>query len=208
MGQEQEAGRAAERALLESADLTGRMAQTHADEIGALAVAVLDTLRAGGKLLFCGNGGSAADAQHLAAEYVIRFKENRRALAALALTTDSSVLTAGGNDLGYDQVFARQVAALGRPGDLLFLHSTSGNSTNLIEAARTAREMGIGTVGILARDGGALRAEVDRALVVPTDVTARAQEVHLAIGHIICDWVDGQVLAGALEDGPGGGGHG
>ena len=103
MGQEQEAGRAAERALLESADLTGRMAQTHADEIGALAVAVLDTLRAGGKLLFCGNGGSAADAQHLAAEYVIRFKENRRALAALALTTDSSVLTAGGNDLGYDQ---------------------------------------------------------------------------------------------------------
>jgi D-sedoheptulose 7-phosphate isomerase len=136
--------------------------------------------------MFCGNGGSAADAQHLATEYVVRFRTERRPLAALALTTDTSLLTAAGNDYGFDHIFARQVRALGVSGDLLFLHSTSGESRNLIEAARAARDAEVTTVGLLARGGGALLHYVDRALIVPTDSGAHAQELHLAIGHAIC----------------------
>ncbi len=156
----------------------------------------VETLRDGGTLLFAGNGGSAADAQHLAAEYVVRFRRERRGLPALALTVDTSVLTAGANDFGYETVFARQVEAVGSPGDLLFLHSTSGESENLIVAADAAREKGIRTVGILARDGGRLRQRVDRAVVVPTDSTARAQEIHLAIGHVVCELVDREMAGG------------
>lgn len=171
-----------------------RLAEQTADSLAADVAAVADltlrTLEQGGTLYFCGNGGSAADSQHLAAEYVVRFARDRRALPALALTVDTSVLTAGGNDLGFDEVFARQVAALGRRGDLLFLHSTSGSSRNLLRAAEVAREAGLHTVAFLARDGGALKGAVDRALVVATDVTAHAQEIHLALGHAICDLVD------------------
>ena len=165
------------------------------EDISALVDATLATLRGGGKILFCGNGGSAADAQHLAAEYVVRFSRDRRPLAAIALTTDSSILTAAGNDFGFEAVFERQVQALARPGDLLILHSTSGNSDNLVRAARAARALEIRTCALLARDGGALRSEVDLALVVPTDSTARAQELHLTIGHIVCDLVE-EALAG------------
>lgn len=160
------------------------------DEIAGLARRCVDTVRGGGKLIFCGNGGSAADAQHLAAEYVVRFARARRALPAIALTTDTSVLTAAGNDFGFDAVFARQVEALARPGDLLVLHSTSGESENLLAAADQARSMGVATVALLAKGGGRLKDRVDVALVVPTDVTARAQELHLAIGHLVCDVVD------------------
>lgn len=148
---------------------------------------VVRALQKGHKLLFCGNGGSAADAQHLAAEYVVRFRNDRRALAALALTVDSSVLTACGNDFGFERVFARQVEALGRRGDVLFLHSTSGESDNLLAAAEAGRRGGLTTVAMLARGGGRLRGRVDIAVVVPTETTARAQEVHLAIGHIVCE---------------------
>lgn len=176
--------------LLEIARLTERVAESHAAALAEVAGRTLATLRAGGKLLFCGNGGSAADAQHLAAEYVVRFAAQRVALPALALTTDTSVLTAAANDFGFEWVFARQVQALGRPGDVLFLHSTSGRSANLIRAATVAREADIHTIAFLARDGGALKDEVDQALILPTDVTARAQELHLAMGHLICDWVD------------------
>ncbi len=158
--------------------------------VDEVAERTLETLRAGGTLLFCGNGGSAADAQHLAAEYVVRFARERAPLPAIALTVDTSILTAGGNDYGFDQVFARQLRALGRPGDLLFLHSTSGNSPNLLEAAKVAREVGVRTVGMLAKGGGALAPIVDHAVIVPTDVTARAQEMHLAVGHMICEYVD------------------
>lgn len=147
-------------------------------------------LREGGKVMFCGNGGSAADAQHLATEYVVRFRTDRRSLPAIALTTDSSLLTAAANDYGFTHVFARQVAALGRSGDVLFLHSTSGESANLLEAAREARAMGVITVALLARGGGLLRTAVDHALVLPTDDGAHAQELHLAIGHAICDQVE------------------
>lgn len=171
-------------------DLAERVGAEMTDEIRAVAERVVEVLRGGGRLLFCGNGGSAADAQHLAAEYVVRFRRDRRPLAAIALTTDTSILTAGANDFGFDTVFRRQVEALGRAGDLLFLHSTSGESRNLLEAAEAARSAGVETVALLARDGGPLRSLVDHALVVPTDSTALAQSLHLAIGHIVCDHVD------------------
>lgn len=179
-----------EAALAEHAAVLQRVSKEMAGEIEGLAGAVLDTLRSGGKLLFCGNGGSAADAQHLAAEYIIRFKADREALPALALTTDTSVLTAGVSDLGFERLYARQVRALARRGDMLVIHSTSGESEGLIQAARAAREAGVRTAALLAKGGGRLRHEVDLALVVPTDATARAQEMHITIGHIVCELVD------------------
>jgi len=145
------------------------------------------TVRAGRTILFAGNGGSAAHAQHIATEYVVRFNPvARRAVPALALSTDSSLVTAAGNDLGFDQVFARQVEAHGRAGDLLVLISTSGGSANLLRAAEAARAQGVVTVGLLAKDGGRLKGLVDLAIVVPTDDTALAQEIQLAIDHHVC----------------------
>ena len=176
--------------LVELSELAAVCARDLAEPIAQAGSMVLETLEQGGSLLFCGNGGSAADAQHLAAEYVIRFKRTRGPLRALALTTDTSVLTAGANDFGFAYVFARQVEALGREGDLLFLHSTSGDSENLLRAAEAARTAGVRTVALLARGGGRLREEVDLALVIPTETVARAQELHLAIGHAICERVD------------------
>lgn len=182
--------------LAHHAEVVHEVAEHLVDEIAQLAELVLGTVRSGGKLLFCGNGGSAADAQHLAAEYVIRVSRDREAIPAIALTTDTSVLTAGGNDFGFERVFERQVRALARPGDLLLMHSTSGASQNLVRAADAARELGVSTAALLARDGGALRARVGLALVVPTASTARAQEVHLLIGHMICELVDRAVSEG------------
>jgi D-sedoheptulose 7-phosphate isomerase len=171
-------------------ELVGVVTEEMSTEIEEVARETLDVLRGGGKILFCGNGGSAADAQHLAAEYLVRFRRERPSLPALALTTDTSVLTAGGNDYGFDSVFERQVEALARPGDLLFLHSTSGESENLLRAAAAARKLGVRTVAMLAKGGGRLKDVVDRALVLPTDSTARAQELHLTIGHIVCELTD------------------
>jgi D-sedoheptulose 7-phosphate isomerase len=151
---------------------------------------VQETVQRGGTLLFCGNGGSAADAQHMATEYVVRYMRNRRAYPAIALTTDTSLLTAAGNDLGFEQVFARQVEALGRPGDLLVIHSTSGNSPNVLRAAEAAKARGVAVLAFSARDGGALRALADHSVVIPTTRTDRAQELHLCIEHIICDLVE------------------
>jgi D-sedoheptulose 7-phosphate isomerase len=176
--------------LAETARLAEQVAESLVEPIADLTARVVETLAAGNKLLFCGNGGSAADAQHLAAEYVIRFRRQRAALPAIALTTDSSALTAGANDYGFEQVFARQVEGLASSGDLLILHSTSGASLNLLEAARAARQRGVKTAALLARDGGPLKGEVDLAIVIPTDSTARAQEMHLAIGHVVAEWVD------------------
>ena len=176
--------------------LSQKVSDSMASEIQALADRVLETIMGGGKVMFCGNGGSAADAQHLAAEYVVRFSRERRALAALALTTDTSVLTAGGNDYGYDTIFSRQVEALGQAGDLLILHSTSGESDNLIAAAESAGRLEIFTAALIAKSGGRLGELVDLALVVPTESTARAQELHLAIGHIVCELVDAAVADG------------
>lgn len=176
--------------LIELSELAAVCATDLEGSIAEAGSMVQETLERGGTLFFCGNGGSAADAQHLAAEYVVRFKRARGPLRALALTTDTSVLTAGANDFGFEDVFARQVEALGREGDLLFLHSTSGESENLFRAAAAARGARMHTVALLARGGGRLRQEVDLALVIPTETVARAQELHLAIGHIICERVD------------------
>ena len=180
--------------LLALAELATRSAEQLSADVARIAELTRATLEHGGRLFFCGNGGSAADAQHLACEYVVRFRRERRALPALALTTDTSILTAGANDYGFEDVFARQVLAHGRPGDLLFLHSTSGESENLISAARAAREIGVVTVALLAKGGGRLRTRVDHALVIPTSETARAQEIQLAIGHTICDMVESALL--------------
>lgn len=183
--------------LEEHASVVRAVSDAMVDGIVALARMLEETVDSGGTILFCGNGGSAADAQHLAAEYVVRFARERRPIAAVALTTDTSVLTAGGNDYGYETIFERQVRALGRRGDVLVLHSTSGESENLLRAAAAAREVGIRTAALLAKGGGRLRDLVDLALVVPTSSTARAQEVHLLVGHMVCDCVDRAVAEGA-----------
>ncbi|HUA24714.1 MAG TPA: D-sedoheptulose 7-phosphate isomerase [Steroidobacteraceae bacterium] len=148
------------------------------------------TLSAGGKLLLCGNGGSAADSQHIAAELSGRFLKDRRPLAAVALSTDTSALTCIANDYGFDEVFSRQVVALGRKGDCLLAISTSGNSRNVLRAAEVARAAGIQVIGLLGRDGGALRALCDTAIVVPSATTARIQEAHIFIGHTLCAMVE------------------
>jgi D-sedoheptulose 7-phosphate isomerase len=160
------------------------------EQVISVAACYADVLRAGGTLFFCGNGGSAADAQHIAAEYVVRYAKTRRPLAAVALTTDSSILTAIANDFGYEQVFARQVEALCRAGDLLVMHSTSGRSPNLLAAARAARARGVTTVAFLGSGGGELAALVDHALVVPSEVTGRIQVLHLTLEHLIVELVE------------------
>jgi D-sedoheptulose 7-phosphate isomerase len=165
-----------------------------APQVARIAARYVEVLRAGGTLYFCGNGGSAADAQHVAAEYVVRYIGSRRPLAAVARTTDTSLLTAAGNDLGFEQIFARQVEALCRPGDLLVLHSTSGRSPNLVAAARAARTRGTPTVAFLGRDGGALVGEVDEALVVPADDTGQIQLLHLALEHLVVELVESALL--------------
>jgi len=151
---------------------------------------VQDTVRAGGTLFFCGNGGSAADAQHLATEYVVRYMRDRRAYPAIALTTDTSLLTAAGNDFGFEEIFARQVQALAKRGDLLVIHSTSGNSPNVLRAAEAARAQGVRVLAFSAGSGGKLRALADHAVVVPTTRTDRAQELHMCIEHLICEFVE------------------
>ncbi len=160
------------------------------DHIVAQADDMAERLRRGCKILVCGNGGSAADAQHFAAELTGRYVRERRALAAIALTTDTSSLTALGNDYSFDRIFARQVEALGRPGDLLVGISTSGNSANVIAAVESAHALGLRTVGLLGKDGGRLKALVDDPLVVPSTVTARIQEVHLMVYHFWCEVLD------------------
>lgn len=171
-------------------DTALRSAELLRADILRIAAATHACLENGGKLMYCGNGGSAADAQHIATEYVVRFQRNRTPMAAIALTTDTSLLTAASNDFAFDNVFERQVQALGKPGDILFLHSTSGESRNLLLAAAAAREAGVTTIALLARGGGALAAEVDIPLIVPTDNGAHAQELHLAISHTICQLVE------------------
>ena len=153
-------------------------------------VIVTDTLAHGNKVLLCGNGGSAADAQHIAAELTGRYKTERRGLAGIALTTDTSALTAIGNDYGYDRVFDRQVEALAREGDLLIGISTSGNSKNVNNALKVAKELGCRTIGFSGRDGGGMNDLCDVNIVVPSDNTPRIQEMHILIGHIMCQAID------------------
>lgn len=172
------------------AALAARVAAEQVETITKIAEAYGAALAAGGTLFFAGNGGSAADAQHLATEYVVRYQSNRPALRAVALTTDTSLLTACANDMGFDEVFARQVEALARPGDVLSLHSTSGESPNVIRAAQSAKSRGVRVVAFLGKSGGGLKDLADLALVVPADDTARIQEIHLAVEHVICEMVE------------------
>jgi D-sedoheptulose 7-phosphate isomerase len=165
-------------------------------QVSAAGKRLADVLNAGGKIMFCGNGGSAADSQHLASELTGRFIKDRRPLAGLALTTDSSGLTCIGNDYSFDDVFMRQVQGLGRAGDALLGISTSGNSRNVLKAVEAARGMGIFTLGLLGRDGGKLGAVCDTSIVVPHGVTARIQEAHMLIGHTLCGLIEAEMGLG------------
>ena len=159
-------------------------------QIGQAAEALVDRLRKGGKVLWMGNGGSAADSQHMAAELVGRYNRERGGLASIALTTDSSILTSIANDYGFETIFTRQIEALCRPSDAVIGISTSGNSANVISAIAKAREIGAFTIGLAGRDGGQLATAAELCITIPVDSTARIQEAHVLIGHILCDWVE------------------
>jgi D-sedoheptulose 7-phosphate isomerase len=176
--------------LREGAELRIKVARDCSAVIYEAAKVITTCLRAQGKLLFFGNGGSAADAQHLAAEFVGRFVLERAGLPAIALTTDSSILTAVGNDYGFDQIFARQVQALGRAGDVAVAISTSGNSPNVLEGVKAAKKANLRIIGLSGRDGGRLTKEADVAITIASTNTARIQECHIAVGHLLCELVE------------------
>lgn len=162
-------------------------------EMARMADTLIKALATGNKVMLCGNGGSAADAQHMAAELSGRFRADRKALAAIALTTDTSALTGIGNDLGFERVFARQVEALGRPGDVLIGISTSGTSPNVVTALRTAKAIGCTSIGLTGRDGGLLPAICSLTIIVPHHDTARIQEMHILIAHAVCEAVETEI---------------
>lgn len=190
-------GREIEAQLLESAEVKRRMAEELPQSVIDASEAIVAALSSGGKVLLCGNGGSAADCQHIAGELVGRLVagRERRPLPAVALTTDTSCLTALSNDYGFEQVFSRQVEALGNKGDILIAISTSGNSENVILAVRKAKEMGVKTIGFLGGTGGKLRDLVDLPIVVPSGNSQRIQEGHITMGHVVCDVVEQMLFA-------------
>lgn len=181
-----------------AASLT-RLAEESSAMVEAIAEACIGAIRGGGKVMFCGNGGSAADAQHLAAELIGRYKLERAAIPAIALTTDTSILTALGNDYGYETVFARQVQGLGKSGDVLVGISTSGNSRNVLLAMEEARKQGMVTVAFTGAGGGQMALDADFALKVPSSVTNHIQEMHITCGHLICELVERALAGGADE---------
>lgn len=178
--------------LQETIQTKQKTAEICKNEIKQAAEILANTLKNGGKILICGNGGSAADSQHIAAELVVRLRShvNRPALAAIALTVDTSIITAGGNDFGFDNIFARQVEALARPQDCLIAISTSGNSENVLRAVQQARKMNVQTIGLLGKDGGKLKNECSLSIVVPSANTARVQETHIFIAHLWCEAIE------------------
>ncbi|MCA1816277.1 MAG: D-sedoheptulose 7-phosphate isomerase [Acidobacteria bacterium] len=177
--------------VAESLEVKRRYFAEHAEEVVRAASMIAASFGAGGKVLLCGNGGSSTDAQHVAGEFVNQFgKVKRRALPALALSTDGGVVTSVANDTGFENVFARQVEAFGERGDVLIAISTSGASPNIVRACETARERELKVIGILGRDGGEVRALCDLALVVSSDDTQRIQETHNLVGHILCELVE------------------
>lgn len=180
----------------EGAVLRRRLATEAVGAVIGVAAACEAAIRGGGRLFFCGNGGSAADAQHLATELLIRLRSSveRPSWPAIALTLDPAALTAGGNDYGFEQVFARPLSGLGRAGDVLFGITTSGRSPNVLRALETARAMGIVTVGLLGGDGGPAKALCDHVLLVPSAVTARIQEVHIALGHAVMELLEDRLI--------------
>jgi D-sedoheptulose 7-phosphate isomerase len=171
------------------AELRRRVARELADTIVSAAQMITSAYSSGGKVLLIGNGGSAADAQHIAAELVGRFEAENKGRPAIALTTDTSVLTAISNDYGYDSVFSRQIEALADKGDVLIAISTSGHSINILNAVDAAHKAGVKVIGLTGKDGGALKAKADLAITIPSDSVPRIQEIHITIGHIICNLV-------------------
>jgi len=171
-----------------------RLLLEHTDTISAIGRTLCECFAQGRKVLLCGNGGSAADAMHLEGEFVCRFKKNRKALPAVALGSGLPTASAIGNDFGFDEIFSRQVEAFGLPGDALIAISTSGNSSNVIQAVQMAKSLGIHTIGMLGGNGGKLAAMVDDSLIIPSDVTARIQECHILVGHILCDIVETELF--------------
>ncbi len=169
---------------------TAKKMESLAENLQKAAQMAIHTLKNGGKILLCGNGGSAADSQHIAAELTGRYKRERKGLCAIALTTDTSALSAIGNDYGYDFVFSRQCEALAKKGDLLWGISTSGNSQNVLNALRVAREIGCQTLGFSGRNGGEMRTLCDVLLISPSEDTPRIQEMHILMGHILCDLIE------------------
>lgn len=180
-------------------ELRDRFFRDDVDKVVEVARVLAVCLARGGKVLFAGNGGSAADAQHLAAEFVNRFLMERPPLPAVALTTDTSILTAIGNDYGFDQVFEKQVQALGLRGDVLVALSTSGNSANLVHALRAARDKGVTTVGLTGQGGGEMSPYCDHLIMVPSRATPLIQEVHIAVGHLLCQLVDHYLFEAVME---------
>ena len=186
-----------EQQFIDSADLKYQSAQTLSKPIAAAVGALLMCVTGGGKVMACGNGGSAADAQHFAAEFVGRFERERPELGAIALSTDSSILTAIANDYHFDQIFSKQVRALGQPGDVLLAISTSGNSRNVLAAIEAAHERDLIVLALTGKGGGKIAQvlrETDVHVCVPHERTARIQEVHLLVLHCLCDGVDSQLL--------------
>ncbi len=183
------------RELEESANVKLKMAQCLSNVIGETAEKIANAYKAGGKVLLIGNGGSAADAQHIAAELVGRFKLERKGLPAIALTTDTSILTALANDYGYEAVFSRQLEAIANDKDVLIAITTSGTSPNILKAVETAHSKGVFVIGLTGEAGGKLKNIADLTIMVPSDNTARIQEAHITIGHIICSLVEKGIFA-------------
>lgn len=181
--------------LLKSARLKEQIAEECAGQLADILERLREVLKSGGKVLLCGNGGSAADCQHIATEIVVRFQEQRRAMPAIALTTDTSILTAAGNDLGFERIFERQVEALMKPGDVLFAISTSGDSVNVVRAAKRARELGGSVIAFTGAKGGALAGEADAVFKVPSDKTYLVQEGHQAAYHLLCGFLEEEAEA-------------
>ncbi len=181
--------------LEESAQVKRAIAQSQASQIEDMAELIIDAYQSGAKVVLLGNGGSAADAQHIAAELVGQFALKRQALAAIALNTNTSILTAVANDYGYETVFSRQIEALVKAGDIVIAISTSGNSANVIAAIKTAKMKGAKTIGLTGRNGGKLAEVADLVLIVPSESTPRIQEAHITIGHIVCELVERELAA-------------
>jgi D-sedoheptulose 7-phosphate isomerase len=185
-----------QRIALESINTKRAFFDSHADRVARAADILIAAIQGGGKVLIFGNGGSAADAQHIAAELVNRLNYDRPPIAAIALTTDTSILTSVGNDLTFDELFERQLRALGRPGDVALAISTSGNSSNVLRAVGAARELRLKTIALAGRSGGQLADMVDLALVVDAESTQRIQETHITIGHILCELIEEALFPG------------
>jgi D-sedoheptulose 7-phosphate isomerase len=185
-----------ERSFRESLRVKEALLSRQVEAIEAAARALADALRSGGKILIFGNGGSAADAQHIAGELVGRYLRERRSLPAISLTTDTSILTAVGNDLGFENVFARQIEGLGRRGDVAWGISTSGRSPNVLEALKKARNVGMVTLGLTGGDGGGVKDLVDHWINVPSGETPRIQESHILVGHVLCELVEEETAGG------------